>query len=114
MGRNIEQEKKILFFYTLAGIALPLMNITLAYSIIVYVVFGNNPHFQILLAGITGGMWGFGINKFFDYRKEYIEKKPWYSSSAFQKRLQFFRKPIATSFWVIVIEIAIIFYFHLY
>ena len=112
--RNIESERKKIIQYQSVALYLPSMAITIAYYLGAKLIFGSNNYYVgAILAGLTGGMWSLtATNGYHIYRdtKNKTEKE-WYSSDAYQKRLEFCSKIVLIFFVIFIIEIFLIWFF---
>jgi hypothetical protein len=111
--RDIVLERRILTLYHIGGYFAPLFPITVGYYLGVKALFGLNIYISGILAGLTGGLWSFGMTKGYDLYQKIKHMEPWLSPKAYRKNLHQYSKLTSFSVIALVVEFAVIHFFHL-
>ncbi len=118
--RNIEKERQKLILYQFAAMVAPNLVITIGYYMAAYVIFviilrgSLNLYVSAILAGLTGGLWGFGISKGYEIRVKTQNLDIWFSKDDYLKAMIKCSKIVLLYFVIFVVEIILIWYFQLY
>lgn len=112
--RNIERERTILKYHGFAVHYVALFAITIGYYYVAdmfsrFVLSGLSLYIYGVLAGLTGGLWSFGVQESYKTWRDIKTKDPFYSPDEFYNLLETFDNIIVKFGAVLVIEIALIF-----
>ena len=116
---DIDKQKNRYFLMKLGKDSTRLIWVTIAYYMIAVVISkilfeGLNLYFSAILAGLTGAAWGYVITTNVEHMKKTMKNEKWFSPEECYSLFSSFGKKGFQYFFIIFVEIILIWYFKIY